>query len=195
MHQASHARTHARLALSTATPASISWVAAPMSSPSPVTAPAVSPVAGQHVKGIYWSIWLNGYDLTQRHRTTIRFCRNIVMTVNLDCRLDLKTIALHARNAKYNPKVCPFNCQTFTVVDPTYSISLLSSCAFGIRRPQRSYSPQARWSSLEPSLKMTRDWPRRSMRASYKNSAFDAKFFKFKIQNIVGSSDVKFLIR
>lgn len=27
-------------------------------------------------------------------------CRNIVATVNLDCRLDLKTIALHARNAE-----------------------------------------------------------------------------------------------
>lgn len=33
------------------------------------------------------------------------FHRNIVATVNLDCRLDLKTIALHARNAEYNPKV------------------------------------------------------------------------------------------
>jgi transcription initiation factor TFIID TATA-box-binding protein len=31
--------------------------------------------------------------------------RNLVATVNLDCRLDLKTIALHARNAEYNPKV------------------------------------------------------------------------------------------
>jgi transcription initiation factor TFIID TATA-box-binding protein len=27
--------------------------------------------------------------------------QNIVATVNLDCRLDLKTIALHARNAEY----------------------------------------------------------------------------------------------
>ena len=26
-------------------------------------------------------------------------------TVNLDCKLDLKTITLHARNAEYNPKV------------------------------------------------------------------------------------------
>ena len=26
-------------------------------------------------------------------------------TVNLGCRLDLKQIALHARNAEYNPKV------------------------------------------------------------------------------------------
>jgi hypothetical protein len=31
--------------------------------------------------------------------------RNIVSTVNMDCKLDLKTIALHARNAEYNPKV------------------------------------------------------------------------------------------
>ncbi|KAJ2520731.1 TATA-binding protein (TBP), partial [Coemansia sp. RSA 1937] len=30
--------------------------------------------------------------------------QNIVATVNLDCRLDLKSIALHARNAEYNPK-------------------------------------------------------------------------------------------
>lgn len=31
--------------------------------------------------------------------------RNIVSTVNLGCKLDLKKIALHARNAEYNPKV------------------------------------------------------------------------------------------
>ncbi|PIO22760.1 hypothetical protein AB205_0029020, partial [Aquarana catesbeiana] len=30
--------------------------------------------------------------------------RNIVSTVNLACKLDLKKIALHARNAEYNPK-------------------------------------------------------------------------------------------
>ena len=31
--------------------------------------------------------------------------RNIVSTVNLGCRLDLKNIAMSARNAEYNPKV------------------------------------------------------------------------------------------
>ena len=31
--------------------------------------------------------------------------QNVVATVNLDCKLDLKNIALHARNAEYNPKV------------------------------------------------------------------------------------------
>ena len=29
----------------------------------------------------------------------------MVATVNLECKLDLKNIALHARNAEYNPKV------------------------------------------------------------------------------------------
>lgn len=42
-----------------------------------------------------------------KHFHVILVFRNIVATVNLDCRLDLKTIALHARNAEYNPKVLP----------------------------------------------------------------------------------------
>jgi hypothetical protein len=36
--------------------------------------------------------------------TTPSAQRNLVATVNLDCKLDLKTITLHARNAEYNPK-------------------------------------------------------------------------------------------
>ena len=50
--------------------------------------------------------------LEQQHITAVEgiipTLQNIVATVNLDCRLDLKTIALHARNAEYNPKVCIF---------------------------------------------------------------------------------------
>ena len=30
--------------------------------------------------------------------------QNVVATVDLGCQLDLKTIAMHARNAEYNPK-------------------------------------------------------------------------------------------
>ena len=33
-----------------------------------------------------------------------RFSRNIVATANLGCELNLKHIALQARNAEYNPK-------------------------------------------------------------------------------------------
>lgn len=47
--------------------------------------------------------------LEQQHITAVEgivpTLQNIVATVNLDCKLDLKTIALHARNAEYNPKV------------------------------------------------------------------------------------------
>ncbi|KAB2616355.1 TATA-box-binding protein [Pyrus ussuriensis x Pyrus communis] len=32
--------------------------------------------------------------------------QNIVSTVNLDCKLDLKAIALKAQNSEYNPKAC-----------------------------------------------------------------------------------------
>lgn len=34
--------------------------------------------------------------------------RNVVSTVNLNCSLDLESIALRARNAEYNPKVQSF---------------------------------------------------------------------------------------
>ena len=51
--------------------------------------------------------------LEQQHITAVEgivpTLQNIVATVNLDCRLDLKMIALHARNAEYNPKVSIFS--------------------------------------------------------------------------------------
>jgi len=31
--------------------------------------------------------------------------KNIVSSMNMDCKLDLKTIALHAKNVKYNLKI------------------------------------------------------------------------------------------
>lgn len=46
---------------------------------------------------------------TQERAAIDRSCypvlQNIVSTVNLSCKLDLKQIALNARNAEYNPKV------------------------------------------------------------------------------------------
>ena len=45
-------------------------------------------------------------DMTKHPSGIIPTLQNIVATVNLNCKLDLKTIALRARNAEYNPKVC-----------------------------------------------------------------------------------------
>lgn len=49
----------------------------------------------------------DGVDRTVHPSGIVPQLQNVVATVNLDCRLDLKEIALHARNAEYNPKVQP----------------------------------------------------------------------------------------
>ncbi|OMO62331.1 TATA-box binding protein [Corchorus capsularis] len=84
----------------------------------------------------------------------IEYLRNIVSTVNLDCKLDLKQIALQARNAEYNPKVCT-----------------------GAKSEQQSKLAARKYARIIQKL------------------GFPAKFKDFKIQNIVGSCDVKFPIR
>jgi hypothetical protein len=44
------------------------------------------------------------------------YARNIVSTVNLDCKLELKSIALQARNAEYNPKASYVSQLSFTYI-------------------------------------------------------------------------------
>ncbi|CAJ2649127.1 unnamed protein product [Trifolium pratense] len=45
-------------------------------------------------------------DLKKHPSGIVPTIQNIVSTVNLDTKLDLKAFALQARNAEYNPKVC-----------------------------------------------------------------------------------------
>lgn len=58
--------------------------------------------------------------------------QNIVATVNLDCKLDLKAIALQARNAEYNPKVLggsqlhPHSSKTFVIPSASLTPALHS---------------------------------------------------------------------
>ena len=52
----------------------------------------------------YYYYYYYEFDHPQQRRNHHHH-RNIVATVNLDCKLDLKTIAFHARNVEYNPKV------------------------------------------------------------------------------------------
>ncbi|KAJ4789979.1 TATA-box-binding protein [Rhynchospora pubera] len=87
-------------------------------------------------------------DLSEHPSGIVPTLQNIVSTVNLDCKLDLKAIALQASNAEYNPKVCT-----------------------GAKGEQQSKL------------------------AARKKLGFPAKFKDFKVQNIVGSCDVKFPIR
>jgi transcription initiation factor TFIID TATA-box-binding protein len=44
-------------------------------------------------------------DRAQHPSGIVPQLQNVVATVDLGCKLELKDIALHARNAEYNPKV------------------------------------------------------------------------------------------
>ncbi|TIB36058.1 hypothetical protein E3P84_01099 [Wallemia ichthyophaga] len=104
--------------------------------------------------------------------------RNIVATVNLDCRLDLKTIALHARNAEYNPK--RFAAVIMRIRDPKTTALIFASGKMVVTGAK----------SEDDSKLASRKYAR-----IIQKLGFDAKFSEFKIQNIVGSCDVKFPIR
>lgn len=43
-------------------------------------------------------------DISKHPSGIVPQLQNMVATVNLGCKLDLKQIALHARNSEYNPK-------------------------------------------------------------------------------------------
>jgi len=120
--------------------------------------------------------------LEQQHITAVDgivpTLQNIVATVNLDCRLDLKTIALHARNAEYNPK--RFAAVIMRIREPKTTALIFASgkmVVTGAKSEDDSRLASRKYARIVQKL------------------GFDAKFSEFKIQNIVGSCDVKFPIR
>ncbi|EME88782.1 uncharacterized protein MYCFIDRAFT_209898 [Pseudocercospora fijiensis CIRAD86] len=104
--------------------------------------------------------------------------QNIVATVNLDCRLDLKTIALHARNAEYNPK--RFAAVIMRIREPKTTALIFASGKMVVTGAK----------SEDDSKLASRKYAR-----IIQKLGFNAKFTDFKIQNIVGSCDIKFPIR
>jgi transcription initiation factor TFIID TATA-box-binding protein len=104
--------------------------------------------------------------------------QNIVATVNLDCRLDLKTIALHARNAEYNPK--RFAAVIMRLREPKTTALIFASGKMVVTGAK---------SELDSKL-ASRKYGR-----IIQKLGFHARFQDFKIQNIVGSVDIKFAIR
>lgn len=129
----------------TAAPTSTPQIPAPSAA---VTAPASSSTPSAQVQATPAPL-----TLEQQHITAVEgivpTLQNIVATVNLDCRLDLKTIALHARNAEYNPKVCTadqFDTSGARVLPFIHSVSPLSSCGFATPKRPPSFSRRGRWS-------------------------------------------------
>lgn len=105
--------------------------------------------------------------------------QNVVATINLGCKgLDLKQIALHARNAEYNPK--RFAAVIMRIREPK-STALIFSSGKMVCTGSKS-EEQARLAA-------------RKFARILQKLGNPVSFKEFKIQNMVGSCDVKFPIR
>jgi transcription initiation factor TFIID TATA-box-binding protein len=104
--------------------------------------------------------------------------QNIVSTANLKCELDLREIALKAKNAEYNPK--RFAAVIMRIREPKTTALIFASgkmVCTGARSEEDSKKAARQYAKIINKL------------------GFSVKFTEFKIQNIVGSCDVKFPIR
>jgi transcription initiation factor TFIID TATA-box-binding protein len=104
--------------------------------------------------------------------------QNIVSTANLKCELDLREIALRAKNAEYNPK--RFAAVIMRIKEPKTTALIFASgkmVCTGARSEEDSKKAARQYAKIINKL------------------GFPVKFTEFKIQNIVGSCDVRFPIR
>lgn len=104
--------------------------------------------------------------------------QNIVSTVDLKCKLDLKTIALNARNTEYNPK--RFAAAIMKIRTPKTTALIFSSGKMVCTGAK----------SEDLSKKASKKYAK-----TIKNMGFEVRFTDFKVQNIVASADVGFAIR
>ncbi|KYQ91229.1 TATA-binding protein [Tieghemostelium lacteum] len=117
-------------------------------------------------------------DLSKHPSGIIPTLQNIVSTVNMATELDLKVIALNARNAEYNPK--RFAAVILRIREPKTTALIFKSgkmVCTGAKSEESSRLAARKYARIIQKL----DFP--------------AKFQDFKIQNIVGSCDVKFPIK
>ncbi|ACO64058.1 transcription elongation-nucleosome displacement protein [Micromonas commoda] len=117
-------------------------------------------------------------DLSVHPSGIVPQLQNIVATVNLDCKLDLKTIAFHARNVEYNPK--RFAAAIMRIRAPKTTALIFSSgkmVCTGAKTEALAREAARKYAKVISKL------------------GFPAQFKDFKIQNMVGSCDVKFPIR
>ena len=104
--------------------------------------------------------------------------QNIVSTANLKCPLNLREIALKAKNAEYNPK--RFAAVIMRIKEPKTTALIFAS--------GKMVCTGAR--SEQDSRKAARQYAKIIQKLGYDK----VRFSEFKIQNIVGSCDVKFQI-
>ena len=102
---------------------------------------------------------------------------NIVSTANLCCNLNLREIAMQAKNAEYNPK--RFSAVIMKIKEPKTTALIFSSgriVTLGAKTEEDSRKSCRKFAKIIKSLN------------------YQVFFKEFKIQNIVGSVDIKFQI-
>ena len=126
----------------------------------------------------------NEFSLTNSNNTNFNnlgdnkpMLQNIVSTADLKCKLDLRNIALKAKNAEYNPK--RFAAVIMRIRDPKTTALIFASGKMVCTGAK----------SEEESRKAARQYAKIIQKLNY-----NVKFSSFKIQNIVGSCDVGFKI-
>eukprot|EP01126_Amoeba_proteus_P044245 TRINITY_DN4908_c0_g1_i4.p1 TRINITY_DN4908_c0_g1~~TRINITY_DN4908_c0_g1_i4.p1 ORF type:complete len:184 (+),score=35.00 TRINITY_DN4908_c0_g1_i4:47-598(+) len=105
--------------------------------------------------------------------------QNIVATVSMETELDLKEIALKARNAEYNPR--RFAAVIMRIREPKTTALIFSSGKMVITGAK--------------SEELARNAGRRYAKIILKLGFEQVKFKEFKVQNIVASADVRFPVR
>lgn len=118
-------------------------------------------------------------DRTRHASGIIPTLQNIVATVNLGCKLDLKSIAMRARNAEYNPR--RFAAVILRIRDPKTTALVFHSGKMVLTGAK--------------SEDLARLAARKYARIIQKLGFSEIRFMDFMIQNMVGSCDVKFPIR
>ncbi|KAL3521591.1 hypothetical protein ACH5RR_019740 [Cinchona calisaya] len=117
----------------------------------------------------------NSYDETIPNPTL----QNIVSTVNLNCKLNLKAIALRARNSEYNPR--RFAAVIMRIREPKTTALVFASgkiVCTGAKSESQSKLAVRKYTKMIEKCGMG-----------------GIQFSDFKIQNIVASVDLKFPIR
>ena len=121
---------------------------------------------------------LNLSNKVQNNLSSLPKLQNIVSTANLKCILDLREIALKAKNAEYNPN--RFAAVIMRIKEPKTTALIFSSgkmVCTGARTEEESRQASRIYAKIILKL------------------GFPVKFTEFTVQNIVASCDVKFPIR
>ena len=116
----------------------------------------------------------NNYSLPLEQPQT----QNVVATMNVSCRLDLKDIVTRSRNSEYNPK--RFAAVVMRIREPKSTALIFQTGKIvitGARSENNAWIAARKYARILQKL----DFP--------------AQFRDFKIQNIVGSCDLGFPIR